>query len=253
MSGFSGQGKVYLGKRLPSGLPGAMRWIGNATALKLSLDEEVSETNESFSGQRLPYRRSVKTRSGGVAISFDEFSKENLSLMLAAAVTTVAAGVAVVDRVLATPVLVGEALLLGAYNVSQVTITDSSVAPKTLTANVNYRLNEFAGTVDIIDLTVGGPFVMPLKASYTPGTVVQVGAFKEASPEYYMRLDGVNTDDGSRMVADVFRVRLSPTKTLDLINEDLSTFELEGSVLADATRASETPGGQFFSLTLPTI
>lgn len=251
MPGFLGQGRVLVGNRLSSGLPDVMRWIGNASKFELNLTEDTVERNESFSGNRLPFRRATRARKGTLSIVFDEFSKDNMALALLGATTAVTAGSAVTNYALASPPVVGSTLALPAKNVSAVVIKDSTGSPKTLTLGVNYTLDAFAGTIDILDLTTGGAYVMPLKADYTPGAVNVIGAFKIASPELYLRMDGTNTDDGSRCIIDVFRNRLSPTKNFDPISDDFVDFGLDGTVLADATRTTASTSGQFFSLTTP--
>jgi hypothetical protein len=254
MAGLSGQGKVLIAKRNPDGSAGAYRWLGNTPKFEIGLEEEVTEKSESYSGSRLPFRRVTKSRKGTLSVTMDEASKANMALVLNSLATLVAAPAAVADRPLAAAAAVGDILsLFGAKAVSNVVIKDSSGAPKVLVAGVNYSVSPFAGTVEILDLANGGPFVMPLTASLTPGATTQVGAFTTASAEYSIMLDGMNSDDGSRFIVDVYRVRLSPAKALSLITEDYAEFELEGTVLADMTRTAEGVGGQFFNITLPAL
>lgn len=255
MPGFLGQGKVLVGARLGSGLPDILRWIGNAPRFEITLEEDVVERNESYSGNRLPLRRATRSRQGSLAITFDEFSKENMAIALNAVNTLVAAGGAQTNVPLAAtvgnPAKVGDTLALPAKNVSAVVIKDSTGAPKTLTLNTNYALDAFAGTIEILNLTTGGAYVMPLTADFTPGQVNVVGAFKNPSFEAYIRMDGINTDDGSRVICDVYRTRISTARAFGLIGDDFNDFELSGTVLADLTRLAGSAGGQFFSLTLP--
>jgi hypothetical protein len=149
-----------------------------------------------------------------------------------------------------TGAVVGDSLILPAKNVSAVTVRDSTGSPKTLPGG-QYELDAFAGSITLNDLTTGGPYVQPFKADYTPGAVNVIGAFKLLATEVYIRMDGVNTDDNSRVICDVFRTRLSPSRQMDLINNDFNDFEVAGSVLADLTRSASSAGGQFYSLTLP--
>lgn len=253
MSGFLGQGKVFVGLRLGSGLPDIMKWLGNAPKFELALEEDVVERNESFSGSRLPNRRATRSRKGTLNITFDEYTDNNMALALVGSKTTVAAGAAQVGinlaATLVNPAVVGDTLIIPGKNLSAVAIKDSTGAPKTLTLNTNYSLDAFAGSIDILDLTAGGPYVMPLKADFTAGQRVVIGAFKTATPEVYVRLNGINTDSGKRCIVDVFRSRLSPPRSISLIGDDFIDFELTGSVLADLTRLTADPDGQFFSMT----
>lgn len=251
MSGFSGQGKVLIGKRLNSGLPDVMRWIGNASVFKIGQAQDTIERRESYTGNRLPARRLTKANSGTLDVVFDEFSVQNLVLATLGVNSVVAAGSAVTNYVLPTGATVGDSLLLPAKNVSAVTIKDSTGSPKTLTLNTNYTLDAFAASITLLDLTTGGTYVQPFKADYTPGAVNVVGAFQALAADMYVRLDGINTDDGTRCICDVFRARFSPSKDLPLIGDDYVDFELSGTVLADTLRQTSAVGGQFYSLTTP--
>ena len=253
MAGILGQGKVMAGLRLGTGLPDIMRWLGNASKFELALEEDVVERNESYSGSRLPLRRATRARKGSLNITFDEFTDDNMALTLVGSKTAVAAGVAQVNINLAAtvgnPAKVGDTLIIPGKNLSGVVVRDSTGAPKVLTLNTHYSLDAFAGSIDILDLTAGGPYVMPLRADFTAGANTVVGAFKTATPELYVRLNGINTDDGSRVIVDVFRARLSPPRNVALISDDFGDFELSGSLLADLTRLESSAGGQFFSIT----
>lgn len=251
MPGFSGQGKVLIGPRNPDGTPGVLRWIGNASVFRIAQNVDTVERKESYTGNRLPNRRMTRGRGGEVTITFDEFSKESMAYALNAIATAVAAGSAVPSFSFPTGATVGDTLAMPAKNVSAVTITDSTGSPKTLTAGTHYELDAFAGTITLLNITAGGPYVQPFKAAYTPGANNVIGAFKALGNELYVRMDGVNTDDNSRVICDVFRTRLEPARQVDLINDDFNDFELVGAVLADLTRSSGSAGGQFYSLTLP--
>lgn len=249
MPGFSGQGKVFVGTRNPDGTPGLLRWLGNVSTFKLTQQEDTVERNESYSGSRSPNRRLTKATKCESQIIFDEFTNDNLALALLGSITTVAAGSAVTDWLAPTGAIVGSVIALPDKNVSAVVVTDSTGTPKPLVAGTNYSLDAVAGTIEILDITTGGAFLQPLKIDYTPGAVKVVGAFKTVSQEVYLRFNGINTDDGSRCIVDVFRNRLSPTKERNFISDDYQDFELTGTVLRDATRLSSSAGGQYYSET----
>lgn len=250
MPGFSGQGKVLIGPRLSTGLPGTSRWLGNASVFRVGQAEDTVERKESYTGNRLPNRRMTKGRGGEVTVIFDEYSKESMAWALLATNTLVAAGSAVTNWVAPTGFVVGDTIILPHKNVSAVSVVDSTGSPKTLPPG-QYTLDAFAGTIELNDITTGGAYVQPFKVNYTPGAVNVLGSFKLASTEVYLRMDGINTDDGSRVICDVFRARLSAAKQVDFINEDFNDFELGGSILADLTRAANSAGGQYYSLTNP--
>lgn len=248
MPGFSGQGKVFIGSRLSTGLPGPMRWLGNCSVFRLAQNEDTVERKESYTGNRLPNRRMTRGRGGELTITFDEWTKEGAAWSLLGASTNVAAGSAVTAWVAPTGFVAGDSILLPAKNVSAVTVVDSTGSPKTLPSG-QYTLDAFAGTITLDDITTGGPYVQPFKVDYTPGAVTVIGGFKLLAPEVYVRLDGINTDDNSRVIVDVFRSRLSPARQVDFISDDFADFELVGATLADLTRSSASAGGQFYSIT----
>jgi hypothetical protein len=256
MPGFSGQGKVLVGTRNSDGTPGILRWVGNASVFRLAMNEDVVERKESYTGNRLPNRRMTRSRGGELTLTFDEFDVNNMALALLGVTTAVADAAAVTNVTLAggaTTAKVGDSLLLPAKNVvaGTVVVRDSTGTPKVLVAGTNYELDAFAGTITLLNLSTGGPYTQPFKADYDPQAVNVIGAFKQLSTEVCVRMDGVNTDDGSRVVVDVFRARLSPSRQMDFINDDYNDFELSGAILADLTRSISSAGGQYYSLTTP--
>jgi hypothetical protein len=252
MAGFSGQGKISIGAaRLGAGgilIPGLLRPIGNATVLAPGIEEDIEERKESMSGSRLPFRRLVRGRTGSLSISFDEFSPDNLALALGGTLTTVAAGGAVPNFAFPSGAKVGDALAVPAKNISGVVVKDSTGAPLTLALGTDYDLDAFAGTVTLKNL---GAYIQPFKVDYTPGAHRKVAAVNAATTDYYVRFDGVNTDDNSRIVVDFFKVRFSVIGELPLINEGFFDYALEGDVLADTARAVAGSEGQFFAVSLP--
>jgi hypothetical protein len=248
MPGFSGQGKVEIGTaQTVNGIlqPGLLRWIGNAAKFSVQMDEKASQRNESFSGSRLPFRRLTQSRAGKISISFDEFNKDNNALALVASVTQVSAGTAVTAYAFPTGAKVGSVLAPPAKNLTAVAVKDSAGTPATLVAGTDYDIDLFSGSVTLKNL---GAYVQPFKMDYTPGAITKVGALNQAATDLYIRFNGINTDDGSRLVADLFRCRLSPTKEFQFIGDDYQDFSLEGDVLVDVGRPASSADGQFFTL-----
>jgi hypothetical protein len=252
MAGFSGQGKIYIGPAMigAGGIrqPGNLRLIGNATVITPGIEEDIEERNESHTGSRLPFRRLVRGRTGSLSLSFDEFSPDNLALALGGTLTTVAAGGAVTNYAFPSGAKVGDLLAVPAKNISAVAVKDSAGAPATLVLGTDYDLDAFAGGVVLKAL---GSYVQPFKIDYTPGAHRKVAAINTGSTDYYVRFDGINTDDNSRIVADFFKVRFSVISELPMINEGFADFAMEGDVLADTARSSSGAEGQFFAVSLP--
>jgi hypothetical protein len=247
MPGFSGQGIVSLAPRLPSGLPGIFRDFGNAEIFELGLNEDSVERNEHMTGKRLPYRKLTRSRSGSLKLKGDEFNAKNFELAVVGLISAVAAGSAVTDFVLPSGIVVGDTVALPAKNVSAVSVEDSTSVTAKVLPEASYEVDPLSAEIKFLNLTTGGPYVQPFKANFTPGAHRAIGAFQGAAQEYFIRLKGINTDTNERGVCDVFRVKISPTKAIALINADFLDWELDMQILADLTRQSDAPGGQFFA------
>lgn len=245
MAYFSGQGRVYLAKRSAVGQPLDLRWVGNVPDLKISLAVEKKDHKESSSGQRLTDFELITGKSGEVTCTLEEFSQENLELVLYGVTQDVTAGT-VTGEALAVGVLAGSMRLLANQFVSAVTVTDSTpTTPKTLAVE-KYKVHAQQGAIEFLDLTTGGPFVQPFKVAYSNGAAKRVGMFKAPQPELWLRFDGVNTADGNkRVIVDLYKVTVDPTKDLSLISEDVQKFELAGMVLADQNKDVDSEFGQF--------
>jgi hypothetical protein len=248
MPGFSGQGIVSIAERQANGLPGIFSDFGNCDTFELGLTEETVERAESMTGQRLPYRKMTKSRGGTLKLKGDEFNSKNFARAVIGKIIDVAAGSAVVGHVLPAGMVVGDAYALPGKNVTAntVTIKDSTATPKTLTLNTHYSFDPLSAEILLLNLTAGGPYTQPFKADFTPGAYRAIGAFQDVSKEFFIRLKGINTDTGERGISDVYRVKISPTKALSLINSDFLDFELDCTVLADLTRQTADAGGQFY-------
>lgn len=245
MSGFSGQGKVYLGFRRTGGGAGAMKWLGNASVFRLGLGEDRRERKESFSGARGNYRAMTTGRSGDVTITFDEFSNDNMAWAVLGDMQKVVAGTNT-GFVAPTGLKVGDNILLPHRDVTVTGIVDSAGSPVTIPTS-KYTVDGKAGLVAIVASLAA--YTQPAKVTYTYTDQNVVGAFNLGTTEAFVRFDGLNTDNGERCIVDVFRCRLSPTKQIDFINnDDFADFELTGSMLADSDRPLAGVGGQYFQI-----
>jgi hypothetical protein len=246
---YRGQGKVWMGTRDASGNPQNLRWVGNCPEAKIGLELTTIEHKESWSGQNLTDARMDTEKKASLSLTLESIQKENLQLCFRGSVTTVAAGSAITGEVLGagvTTLAVGDLLKFAKRAATAVTIKDSTGTPKTLTNNVNYRLNATAGAIEILDLTTGGPFTGPLKADYTPGATTELGLFTTGSVPYFFFIEGLNTADSNNPVLiDLYKVLIDPSKQFDLITDDYAKFPIEGSVLMDDLKPSNAALGQF--------
>ena len=241
------QGRVYLGKRDINGNPIEVRSPGNVADLSLSLKTDVIEHYESQTGQRAVDLRLVKQKSATVALTIEEFTKENLALALYGNHETGTGG-SVTNEAIgpnaggATPV-VGDRYFLAHPKVSALSIVDSAGTPATLTLGTHYTADVDFGAIQFLDVT---GLTAPFKASYTYGAVTEIGIFTQPLPERFLRLEGVNTAaSNAKVLIELYRVAFDPLKKFDIISNDLNKFEMEGSLLADASKPYDAVLGQF--------
>lgn len=251
MPGLSLQGKLYIAARSADGNPLAAQWIGNASKASIELNQNRVERQESYTGNRLPLRSMTTGRGGTFTCVFDEFSKANMAYICLGDSQAQASGTLTNWVVPGGGTFVqGDTIVTPYPGLTITSIVDSAGTPATVTAN-KYEVNKDEGTIKLVG-TLGGltqPF--KLNGSYEARNVV--GAFNLLSTEVWVRFAGVNTDDGSPIVVDLYRVRLDPAKAMELIhNDNFADFELSGTLLADLTKTKGGAGGQFYRTYLPT-
>jgi len=242
MAYFSGQGRVYIGQRDSNGNPLAMRWLGNVPELKVSLNVETIEHKESYSGQRLTDLSLIKGKDGEFTCSVEDFSIDNLELTLYGQTSSVTSG-SVTNEALPTGASAGGVYLLANQFVSSVVVKDSAGTPATLTAGTHYKVHTEQGAIELLNVT---GFTQPFKADYSYGAAKRLAMFKSGQPEVWLRFDGLNTaDSNKRVIVDLYRVVLNPSKDFSLIGDEVQRFDLTGRVLADVTKSDTGPLGLF--------
>lgn len=239
---FVGQGKVFIGSRDNLGNPEALRFVGNVPSLKFSLKTEVIEHKESTTGQRATDARIVKGKSADFSCSLEDFTKENLALVLYGSSSQIAPGTVTAE---AFPVglAAGDFVALKGQAVTSVVIKDSAATPATLVAGTDYELNADHGSVRILN---AGTYVQPFTADYSRGAVTTINMLTQPLPERFVRFEGLNIADSNKAVLiELYRVAVDPLKELAMIGEAAASFDLSGSVMIDALKAGDPVLGQF--------
>jgi len=237
------QGRVFLGKRDAAGLPIEVRSPGNVAELKLSLKTDVLEHYESQSGQRSLDHRMVKQKSATVMLTIEEFTKENLALALYGTHVVGTPGTVTAEPVGGATPTPGDRYFLAHPKVSNLVITDSAGTPATLTAGTHYTADLDFGAVQFLDTT---GLTAPFKANYGYGIATEIGIFTQALPERYLRLEGINTaQSNAKVLVELYRVAFDPLKEIAFISDEYNKFELEGALLADASKPIDAVLGQF--------
>lgn len=249
MKDFSFQGKIYLGTRLSGGKPGKLAWVGDAPACNVTLTTNSEDRTESYSGNRLQSARLRTSSTAELSLTLNYFDANTLALGLYANVSTVAGGNATAEP-LPAGLVAGDVVVLDNPRVSSVVIEDSAGTPATLTEGTHYAIDSAdGGVIRILDTA---SFTQPFTADYTYAGGQSAAMFTADPPERYFLLDGINTIDGSRVLAHLYRVQFNPANSIPLINDSFGQLELSGAALFDSEAALDAELGGFGKFVLPT-
>lgn len=246
MGYYRGQGKVLLATRDGSGNAGPLRYLGKTAEVNGGLQAQTQSRKESETGQRLTALRYSTDNQASLSFKIEDAFAKNWALAFRGTAGTIAAGT-VSGEVLASGAVVGDILRLAKPDATSIVITDSTGSPKTLTLGTNYRVfNAKTGSIEIIDLTAGGPFVQPLKAAYSNALADSVPMFTAAEVPYWFRFEGLNdVDSGKAVLIEFYKVYLDPTQTFPFKGDEPATFDINGAPVYDDTKAADAVLGQF--------
>lgn len=248
MKDFSFQGKIFLGERRDGGRPGKLTWVGDAPVCNVALSTESEDRTESYSGNRLQSARLRKSSTAELSLTLNYFNADTLALGLYATVSNVASGTVTAEE-LPPDLAVGSIIALDHGNVSAVVLTDDAGTPATLTLDTHYEIySADSGLIRILDLA---SFTQPFSAAYSYAAAQSAAMFTADPPERYFLLDGINTLDGSRVVAHLYRVQFDPASSIPLINDGFGQLELKGAALYDPDAALDADLGGFGKFILP--
>lgn len=245
---WSGQGPVFWANRDANGDPVApLKWFGNAPSFEFGLAVEELTHKESYSGLRAIDARIDTELNSSVTLTVDDFKESNIELATRGEASALAGG-----NVTAEAILSGAPELNTLYAVKSATGRVSSLVLKSAAVAIDTAKYSWdaSGVFQFSNITgVTGP----ITADYTNAASRQIGVFKTAAPEIWIRMIGKNTavnsstvpTDFERVIVDAFKVRLSPAETIGLINDEFGTLNFNGSALSDTTRAQSDPEGQF--------
>ncbi len=242
---FSFRGRLFAAPRVNGG-PGPLRWLGNMPDLSLGLATKEEEHTESYSGQDLVDFILETGRTATLKGTMEDWSPENV-IMLTRSRSTPVAGGNVTAEVLPDGLVAGDDVLFAHQLVSDVVITDSAATPATV-AGSKYQVRSAGGGIKLLDVT---GLTQPLKAAYVYGAALRLALLSTGAPEYWLRFEGVNKQDNSPIVMDLYRAQPKVTSDLGLIASGQGKLPFEAGILVDADKDPEGDLGQFGQLILP--
>jgi hypothetical protein len=238
---YSGQGSLYLATRnATTGKPEGFLPIGNVPELTLDIETSNFEHKESETGSRLLDVVIIKEKKGKFNFKLENLNLDNLALGLWGETATVAGGTVAAGspEVITIPMDGdGRRYPLAHPNVSSVVVKDATDTT-TYTVTTDYTVDAVNGV--IVPTTTGALAAVveaapaDIHVSYAYAGYKKVDAFTQANaPERWLRFEGINTVDGNRVIVDIFRAQFDPLTGYGLLNEDLGSVDMKGTVLAD--------------------
>lgn len=227
---YSGQGSLMAAERDPlTGKPMGFERVGNVPELTLDIEVTNFEHKESETGARGLDLIINKERKGKFTFKMESITLKNLALGLMGASSTVA-GSTVTDE--PVKVYLGMRTPLAHPDVSAVTIEINSTP---LVLGTDYTLDAENGVIIWPDTATTNVLAGDTAlVSYTYGGYEQLDAFTQSNAnERYLRFEGLNTVDDSRVIVDLYRCQFDPLTGYGLINEELAQVDVTGSLLAD--------------------
>lgn len=248
MSGFQhklffGQGRVF---SRPVDSTGAWRWWGDLSALGFGGTTEKVDHKESFSGQK---GKLVDFPIGGdfnLNGTLHQLDSDGLVQLLNGRKTTIAGGT-VTGEPLPADLAVGDYIKLDKpYNVSALTIVDSTPTTPVAFAPANYELQAAHGGLEILSIP-GSGITPPFKASYTHAGGTQVAFFADKPPVLQLRYECLNLATGKPMLVEFYKVSTEIMQELALITSGntVAGLPFSAALLMDTSKPASGALGQY--------
>ena len=237
---FSGQGNILLAEYVGGVIQG-YRHIGNVPELKITTDQTVLEHKESTSGARATDLRLTQETKVGVTMTVESLNLENLNLVMYGTSTVTAAGSVVDEAITARS---GLTVPLANIGVSNVVVTDNTGAT-TYVDGTDYTINDSVGSINFVSggAIADGSVVL---VDYDYQKQATTSALTQGRKEYAIRFEGLNTvDNNAPVVIQGWKFSPDALKELALIQDDIDSIPLEGSLLYDASH----PTNPYYSVT----
>lgn len=245
---YSGQGSLYAAERDPTtGKAKGFVRVGNVPELTMDIEVTKFEHKESESGNRLVDLTLTKEKKGKFKFKLESLTLENLAMGLYGEAATIAGATVVAENVDIFTLPAGKRFALAHPDVSSVVVKDVTDTT-TYVLNTDYTLDAKNGTITPI---TGGAIALAAAATdivlhvgYTYAAYTNMEAFTSAvSPQRWLRFEGLNTVDGTRVIIDMYKAQFDPLTNYGLIVEDIASIDMSGDLLADSLVVS---GSQFF-------
>lgn len=209
---------------------GKLYEIGNVDKCSLSAKVDTDKVLDYTKGGGGVANSYSQVSDASISISVTDFNANNLTLALLGTSTAIASGTVTNEALVAN---LGGLVPLAKAGASSVVVKHTSGAP-TYVANTDYQVTG-AGII----ILAGGAIAdaQALKADYSYPAQTDIQMLTSSGQEYRFLIDGLNdADSGKVHVIEIYRWKPEPTSGLDLIGDKMGRLQIQGPILADATK-----------------
>lgn len=239
-----GKGELLFARRVNGVLQGH-RHLGNVETFELTTADDVLEKYSSMQAAAALYKRVTRRRDITLRVTADEFTPENLSLMMMgeAQQSAAQAGTAVTGETLTTNALKG-----GYYKFAKMgphTGISLNKGAAVLVLGTDYVIKD--SVVGVVQLLPGSTTVLAgdtITASYTPTAYAQgltrvLGGNSTIVEGSVLFLPDPTT--GPKMLVEVWSVSVTPDGAVGLISDEFAQMSLNMAVQSDAVGHPDNP------------
>lgn len=236
-----GRGALFLDKFVNGARTGGERFVGNVSELTLTTTDELRERYSSSEAASPLLKRVVSRRTVEIVATMDEFTTQNLELMLMgeSSVATQSAA-AVTDQALGG-VQQGLYYDLGSRNIAAVVVT-SDPSGTTYVVGDDYTVDLVKGILYIVpggDIADDDDILVDFTRE-TVTNVTTVNGGKASLIEAYLRFESDNAT-GPNYRLKAWRVSITPDGELGFISDDFGTFNIRMAVQNDGVNHPTQP------------
>ena len=235
---YLGSGQIYA---RVAGAAVALLAIGNCSMFEPSVKEDKQTLKDYTKPGGGTYASVSRIDTVTVKMKLHDLNKTNVARAVFGSESAIT-GAAVIDE--AVVAYKGGLCALAHVNPTAVVVTNSA-ATTTYVAGVDYEVK--GGGILILDAGAITD-LQALKVDYSFAAYNKVEGMTTGAVILELHFEGLNeADSGKPVVADFYRVQLSPTKALSLLSDKFSDLEVEGEVLKDPTKTG-TGISQYFKI-----
>ena len=233
---YYGQGRVYLARY---GSSEGYRFVGDVSALTLSLRAERKGAKGSYGGRLATRASHIVEHTGSVSATWFDFNAENLATVLHGTALEI------------NPARVRDELLPGAirpglrYPLQHQGVW--GVAIEGLDENVDYIVDESYGVIEFFS---EHPTSLSVEYWYAGGTTTSV--FTDDKQIFSLRYEGMNlVEDNCPILLELYKLEFDPVSEIALINNDveLASLGINATLMLDLLKPADNHLGRFGHIT----